>query len=135
MCAIYIVSADLLLNSYTDCILIYYSYHSWTVQQIAQKFSEHVPYYDWFCTIYFVFAYLLLNSWTDWTQNLLWLLLLNHSMDLTEFKVFYLECLIVPYLFSYYRTAPIQLNQLNSNLLELLLLNCSIKWAENFRVY
>ena len=39
-------------------------------------------------------------------------------MDLAEiFRVFYLECLIVPYLFSYYRTAPTQLKELNSNLL------------------
>ena len=37
-------------------------------------------------------------------------------MGLAEiFRVFYLKCLIVPYLFSYYRTDPIQLNQLNSN--------------------
>ena len=37
---LHIVSADLLLNSYTDCILIYHSYYSWTVQRIALKFSE-----------------------------------------------------------------------------------------------
>ena len=61
----------------------------------------------------------LLNS------KFLYLLLFNHSMDLAEiFSVFYLECLIVPYLFTYYRTAPIQLKELNSNLLQLLLLNC-----------
>ena len=52
-----------------------------------------------------------------------------------NFRVFYLVCLIVPYLFSYCKTAPKQLNKSNSNLLQLLLLNCSTKWADNFRVY
>ena len=52
-----------------------------------------------------------------------------------NFRVFYLVCLILPYLFSYCKTAPKQLNQLNSNLLQLLLLNHSTKWADIFRVY
>ena len=52
-----------------------------------------------------------------------------------NFRVFCLVYLIVPYLFSYCKTAPKQLNQLNSNFFQLLLLNCSTKWADIFRVY
>ena len=57
-------------------------------------------------------------------------------MDWTEILwVWFLGYLVVPYLLSFCLTAPKQLNQLNSNLLQLLLLNHSTKWADIFRVY
>ena len=66
-------------------------------------------------TIYIVFTELLLSS------ELIELKIDNSyyfSMNLAEiFRVFYLECVIAPNLFGYYKTAPIQLNSLNSNLL------------------
>jgi len=48
-------------------------------------------------------------------------------------RAFYLVFFILPCLFSYCRTALKELNQLKSNLLELLLLNRSTKWADIFR--
>ena len=65
-----------------------------------------------------------LNSWTNWTQNSFYYSSTQPFNGFSwNFRVFYLVCLIVPYLFSYCRTAPKQLNQLNSNLFQLLLLN------------
>ena len=94
---LHIVSADLLLNSYTDCILIYHSYYSWTVQRIALKFSE-----QWL-VLHFLFCFRgTAAKQLNWLNSKFILTTTSQTFNgfSWNFQGILLKMLIVPYLFS-----------------------------------